>query len=108
MDLILDLQDKMKKLDTANKHYANAVEILPHAEHDYRTALAKAVVVERANGTPVSIIADICKGKDDVAELKLQRDIAEGQVEAAKEHINSLKLQIRVIEEAIEREWHSQ
>lgn len=107
-DLYLELQEKMKKLDTALAVFSKRGAERAEAEKAYRIKLAFAMLEERANGTPVSILSDVCKGKDDVAELKLKRDVAESLYDSAKEACNIYKLEVRVIEEAIEREWHSQ
>ena len=61
---------------------------------------------ERANGTPVTIIADLCKGDKEIATLKIQRDIAEVDYKANLEAINVYKKVIDVRREQINREWN--
>ena len=107
-DLFLELKEKMNKLDSALSAFGKRGKERAEAERAYRMALAEAMLKERVNGTPVSILSDICKGKEEVAELKLKRDVAETVYDSAKEACNIFKLEVRVIEEAIEREWHSQ
>ena len=76
-------------------------------ERSYRVALRTAILKERAKGTPVTIIGDICRGKPDIAELKMLRDSSEAIYKASCEAINVYKLRIRIIDAQINREWHS-
>ena len=67
--------------------------------------MRKKILEERAGGTPVTIIADLCKGDPEIARLRLERDIALTVYESAKEAIQTYKLQIRILDAQIEREW---
>jgi len=60
---------------------------------------------ERDSGTPVTIISDICRGSQEIAELKFKRDCAEVVYKSALEAVNGYKLQIKVLENQIDREW---
>ena len=44
-------------------------------------------------------------GDDDIVILRLERDIASVYYENAKEAVNVYKLEARLIEEQISREW---
>ena len=46
-----------------------------------------------------------CYGVPDVAELRFRRDVAETVYQANKEAINAIKLELRLIENQIQREW---
>ena len=67
--------------------------------------LAKKMVQEREKGTPVTIISDICKGDTEIARLRFERDCSEVVYKSAMEAIQSIKLQIRILDAQIEREW---
>ena len=45
------------------------------------------------------------KGEEEIARLRLERDIAESLYESAQEAINVQKLKIRVLENQLSREW---
>lgn len=105
-ELFDELQEKTKLLDTAlsqlgkrGREYANA-----HAE--YRIELSKELLIEREKGTPVTIILDIVRGRQKIAALCMKRDIAEAMYKAALEAINIYKIEVNVIREQIDREWH--
>jgi hypothetical protein len=74
-------------------------------EADYRIALSTKLLELRSNGHPVTIIGDIARGNKDIAHLKLLRDIAETEYNVAQEFINVTKLQIKILENQINREW---
>ena len=46
---------------------------LAQNERDYRVALRSEILRERADGTPVSIIGDVCRGKKPIADMKMAR-----------------------------------
>ncbi len=74
-------------------------------EMDYRVALRIRILDERQAGTPVTIISDICRGDEHIAQLKQARDCSEAIYKASLEAINAIKLQIRVVEAQIAREY---
>lgn len=104
-DLIQEIGAKSALLDTAIKQLGIRGRAYAQAEHDYRVAMRKKILEERANGTPVTIISDLCRGDPDVAQLRIERDIALTVYESAKEAIQTYKLQIRILDAQIEREW---
>lgn len=53
---------------------------------------------------PVSMISTVIYGIKEVANLRFKRDVAEVVYNANQENINSLKLQIRILENQIQRE----
>ena len=53
----------------------------------------------------MTIISDICRGDAEIARLRLERDIAQTVYESAKEAIQGYKLQIRILDAQLEREW---
>ena len=77
------------------------------AESKYRQALSKKILEERDSKTPVTIISDVCRGNPEIAKLKFERDVAEVTYKAAAEAIQVYKIQIRVLENTIEREYRA-
>jgi len=103
--LMAELTQYRKKLEEATSRLAPYGRDYARREHDYRVELAKAILEERAKGIPVTIIGDVCRGRREIAKLKLERDIAETLHKSCIEAINSYKTHIRVIEAQIAREW---
>jgi hypothetical protein len=104
-DLIQEVGAKSALLDAAIKQLGIRGKAYAQAEHDYRILMRKKILEERSKGTPVTIISDICRGDPEVAKLRLERDIALTVYESAQEAINGYKLQIRILDSQIEREW---
>lgn len=80
---------------------------LAENEAEYRMRLRIAILEERDKGTPVTVISDVCRGREDIAELKRLRDCSEAIYKASQEAVNVLKLRIRVLNDEIDREWNS-
>ena len=53
----------------------------------------------------VTLINQIIYGIPEVANKRFKRDVAEAMYNTAQESINVLKLQIRVLEGQLSREW---
>ena len=62
---------------------------------------------ERQKGTPVTIIGDVCRGQEQIAEAKRRRDCSEAIYKASQEAINVIKLRIRMVDAQITRIWNS-
>lgn len=80
---------------------------LAENEAEYRKALRIEILNERANHTPVTIISDVCRGMEHIANLKQARDSAEAVYKASQEAINVYKLRLRMVEADINRIWSS-
>lgn len=80
---------------------------LAENEREYRKALRTAILTERERGTPVSIVGDVARGIPSIADLKCARDCSEAVYKASQEAINVRKLNIKVIDAQMSREWHS-
>ena len=104
-DLDLELRDKLRLLDISLREFGKRGRAYAEAERDYRVAMAKKVLIERAGGQPVTNISDICRGNAEMADLRFKRDVAEVDYKAAQEAINSYKLQIKILEAQRAREW---
>lgn len=107
LDLVLEIREKMRLLDAANGAFPKRGTELAQAEYDYKVALSKEMLLERDRGTPVTILSDVCRGRPHIAELRRKRDIAEALYKSAGEAINNYKMQIRVLDAQIGREWSS-
>lgn len=105
MDLIQELNDKIKALDIAIKQLKERGKKAAESEKEYRIALAQKLLELRTDGHPVTIIENIAKGNRDIAQLRLQRDVDETMYKSVLEYLNVVKLQIRVIENQVSREW---
>ena len=75
------------------------------AEREYQMAKSKEIMRLKSEGCPVTLIPQIVKGLESVAELDFKRNTAEVVYKANQEAINIKKLQLRVKEGEIDREY---
>lgn len=104
-DLVTAIGNKSRMLDVAIAELKKRGQKYAEAEKAYRIALARRILDEREKGTPVTIISDICRGSAQIAGLRFERDCAEVVYKSAMEAINSMKLQIRLMDSQLDREW---
>ena len=69
--------------ESAEELIREAYENFARAEEAYRTALATQILKLKADGVAITACAEIARGDKAVAQLRRDRDIAEGVKEAA-------------------------
>ena len=105
MELWSELSEKRALLDKAIDTLAKNGYELAARERDYKIAINKKALELRAEDTPVTLINTIIYGYEDIAKLRFERDTAEVKYNANNEYINTLKLQIRILENQLSREY---
>lgn len=109
MDLYNELQRKIKELDYSIKALRENGTEYAKAERDYKIKLREeALKLRTEKEMPVTLIAQIIFGVPSVADLRFKRDIAETIYKANQEAIQSIKLQMRLIEAQLGREYGNQ
>lgn len=104
-DLYTELQQKTKQLDTSIRLLRKSGTDYAEAERAYKVLLREECLKLRDGGMAIGMIDKTCYGIPSVAEARFKRDVAETVYKANLEAINSIKLQMRLIEAQIEREW---
>ena len=106
MDLFNDIQELTKKLNQAISLLAKYGNDLAVKERDYKITLRQeALKLRTEKDMPVTLIQQVVYGVPEVADKRFKRDVAEAMYNTAQENINSIKLQIRIIESQLNREW---
>jgi len=105
INLYNELMDKSKQLDVAVKELRKSAYNYAKAYTDYRIEVAKETLILRDKKTPVTVTSDLVRGKPSVAKLKFDEILAEGIYKANQESIQAIKLQIRLLDAQMEREW---
>ena len=106
MDLFNEIQNLIGKLNTSISSLANNGQALADAERDYKITLRQeALKLRQEKNMPVTLISQIIYGVPEVAEKRFKRDIAETMYQTNLEFINSTKLQLRILENQLSREW---
>lgn len=104
-DLYSELQNKIKQLDICIARLRVNGTQYAEAERDYKILLREECLKLRDAGMAIGLIDKTCYGIPSVAEKRFLRDCAETVYKANQEAINSIKLQMRLIEAQINREW---
>lgn len=105
MELYEELQTKKKQLSKAILDLRQNGTAYAEAEKDYKILLRVECLKLKDEGMAVGMIDKTCYGIPSVAEARYKRDVAKTIYLANNEAINSLKLQIRLIENQLSREW---
>ena len=105
MDLYQELTQKTKQLENSLKVLRQSGTAYAEAERDYKVLLRQECLKLRDEGMAIGMIDKTCYGIPSVAEARFKRDVAECVYKANQEAINTLKLQMRLIENQIGREY---
>lgn len=107
MDLFNELQAKTKELEISIKSLRQTGTKYAQAEKDYKVLLRQECLTLRDEGMAIGMIDKTCYGIPSVAEARFKRDVAEAVYKANQEAINSIKLQMRLIESQLSREYNN-
>lgn len=108
MDLFNEMQGLLRDLNVSIRKLRETGTEFAEAERDYKVTLRQEALKLRAEkGMPVTLIQQVVYGVPEVAQKRFNRDVKEAIYQANQEAINSLKLQIRVVEGQLQREWGS-
>lgn len=105
MELYTELQSKTQQLDKSIKQLRTSGTEYARAEREYKVLLRQECLKLRDDGMAIGMIDKTCYGIPSVAEARFKRDVAEAVYKANLEAINSIKLQMRLIESQLQREW---
>lgn len=105
-DLLIELYELRRSMNQALRIAKERGMDLAEKEATYKVAKGKLVLCEREKKTPVSVINDIVLGDPMISELRQERDIAKVLYINAQEAINVRKLELRIVEAQLGREWN--
>lgn len=105
MDLWSELEYKRRQLIEAVKALRSYGRKYAEAERDYKVLLRQTALKLKADGMAIGLLNLTVYGVPEVAKARCERDIAETMYKTAQELINSVKLEIRILESQLEREW---
>lgn len=104
-DLYLEIQAKTKQLEASIRQLRKSGTAYAEAERDYKILLRQECLKLRDAGTAIGMIDKCAYGIPSVAEARFKRDVTEAVYRANMEAINSLKLQLRLLDAQLSREW---
>lgn len=92
-------------LTAALTEYKKRGQDYAEAYKRYRVLLAQELLKLKAEGMPVTIAYDIARGTEEVANAKEQEIITECLYKSCQEAINTYKLQIKILQENINKDY---
>ena len=104
-NLYIELQNKTKQLDVSIKQLRVSGTEYAEAEKNYKILLRQECLRLRDEGMAIGMINMTAYGIPSVAEARFKRDVANTVFLANQEAIQSIKLQMRLIEGQLNREW---
>lgn len=104
-DLWSEIQSKTRQLDYSVKELRKSGTAYAEAEKTYKIKLREWCLRLRSQDMPIGLIDKTCYGIPEIAELRFKRDCCEAVYKANIEAINAIKLEIRIINEQLSREW---
>ena len=105
MDIFLEIEDLRKELnESINELIKKGIDYAT-AYRSYRMELTKEILYQKEQKTPATISYDIARGKENVANAKFEELKTETLYKAEQEKINSLKLQLRILETQYKNEF---
>lgn len=105
VDLISQIETKMRQLEVSVRKLRETGTAFAEAERDYKVLLNRECLKLRDSGMAVGMIDKVCYGIQSVADARFNRDVAEATWRANIEAINSIKLQIKILDAQVAREW---
>ena len=106
MNLFNEMQKLLNDLNISIKKLRETGTDFAEAERDYKITLRQEALKLRAEKRmPVTLLQQVVYGVPEVEDKRFKRDVKEAIYQANQEAINSIKLQIRVIEGQLNREW---
>lgn len=105
MDELIKLQELNNYLTMALTEYKKRGKEYAEAYKNYRVLLSQELLKLRAEGMPVTIAYDIARGTENVAKAKEQEIITECLYKSCQEAINTYKLQIKILQENINKDY---
>lgn len=107
MDLQTQINGKLAELSTAVNNLSQNSKTYAKCYQKYRIMLSKELLFLKDSGMAVTLAYDVARGKEEIAQAKFEEISSEALYRANLESINAIKLEIKVLEEQINREWGS-
>ncbi len=105
MDLFEELQEELEKLNKSVENLRKSGSDYAYAEKNYKIILRQECLKLRDEKMAIGLIEKVCYGIPVVADARCERDIKQAIYKANLEAINSYKLNVKIIENQINREY---
>ena len=93
-----ELWNANQQLKSDGKFLKELAQEKAESERKYKKALAKKILLLKEQKMPATLIADLARGDDEVADLRFYRDLARVQYDTAKACLNSAETQVSALQ----------
>lgn len=104
-DLYTELQQKRRELDACIRQLRHTGAEFAAADRAYNIAKRACCLRLKAEGMPIGLIEKVYKGEPEVADARYRMMCDEAIYKANCEAVMSTKLQLRLIDTQLGREW---
>lgn len=108
LDLLNGLEEDRKLMKRASEELKKRGYELAQSEADYQRLKYSKALQMKADGMSATMISLILKGDEEVSAALFKRDCAQADYQSAIEALNVYKLDSRLLEAQIQREWGQQ
>jgi hypothetical protein len=96
MDITTEIYEVSQRLAKASTSLYKLGREKAETERVYRTRLAQEILILRADGMPVAMIADVARGN--IGDIMFERDAADAMFRAALESLGALQSQLSALQ----------
>ena len=104
-DLVEIIEKKREMLNTAITAARDRGVKYALAKRDYDIARTKKAFIWEQENRKATFITNFIDGDEEIAMLRWERDCCEVLYDSAKDYINGVKLELRLLEAQLDREW---
>lgn len=108
LDLLNGIEEDRKLMKRASEELKKRGYELANAESEYQKSKYKRALEMKADGMSATMINLLIKGDPEVSIKLLARDCAQANYQSAIEALNCYKLDARLLEAQLSREWGQQ
>jgi hypothetical protein len=90
-----NLVQTRRKMEDALRQVRKRGQELAEKERVYRVAKAQKMMILKSEGYPATLIPDLVKGDEDIAQKKFDLDTADVLYRSAQEAVNVYKIEFR-------------
>lgn len=104
-DLYVEERQLRSKLDALIDEYRRCGTEHAKRDREYYMLKAAKTLELKEEGMPATVIAQVIKGEESVAAARERMLVAEVMTRAALEAVLSTKLQVKLVDSQLQREW---
>lgn len=96
--IISEMRATKERLDAEKRGIFTLAKARAQTERAYKVALRQEILALKEQGYPATLIHDLAKGSEVVAELRLQRDIARELYNSGRDSIRSTQIEASLLQ----------